>query len=130
MNIFRNIRLRQETWTTPSNMENLLEAHTALKRYTPEALGQGKARSGGPAARKLRFEVMDRMAKIGSGLSASQCNDWVWFREAWDARMCEEHAENWGVTFCGWMQKVLDDFEWRLQFFFNFRSFGDDTQFQ
>jgi len=38
-------------------LENILAARKAFKRYAPESLGQGKSRSGGMAARKLRFEV-------------------------------------------------------------------------
>ena len=89
--------------------EGVLETKHALKRYSPESLGQGKPRSGGVAARKLRFEVLDRMAKLGSGLSPAQKNDWAWFREAWDNKMCGEHDVNWGGLFCGWTQKVLDN---------------------
>ena len=54
--------------------EGVLETKHALKRYAPESLGQGKPRSGGVAARKLRFQVLDRMAKLGSGLSPAQKN--------------------------------------------------------
>ena len=74
------------------SVESILETRHAMKRYTPEALGQGKPRSGGVAARKLRYEVLDRMAKLGSGLTPGQKNDWSWFREAWDEKMCAEHV--------------------------------------
>jgi len=80
-----------------------------MKRYSPEASGQGKARSGGVAARRLRYEVLDKMAKLGIGLTPSQKNDWAWFREAWDEKMCDEHAQEWGGTFSQWMQTNLDD---------------------
>ena len=76
-------------------LENILAERKALKRYAPESLGQGKSRSGGAAARKLRFEVLDRMAKFGSGLSAPQSNDWPWFREAWDSKINDLHADDW-----------------------------------
>ena len=75
------------------SVESILETRHAMKRYTPEALGQGKPRSGGVAARKLRYEVLDRLAKLGAGLTPAQKNDWSWFREAWDDRMCAEHAQ-------------------------------------
>ena len=93
----------------PMCVEQMLETKYALKRYAPEDLGQGKARSGGPAARKLRFEVLERMARLGTGLSAAQKNDWRWFRDAWDTKMCAEHGGNWGGIFSGWMQKVVED---------------------
>ena len=91
------------------SVESILETRHAMKRYTPEALGQGKPRSGGVAARKLRYEVLDRLAKLGAGLTPAQKNDWSWFREAWDEKMCAEHAQEWGGVFSQWMQKVLDD---------------------
>ena len=91
------------------SIESILETRHAMKRYSPEALGQGKARSGGVAARRLRYEVLDEMAKLGTGLTAAQKNDWAWFREAWDEKMCDEHAQEWGGTFSQWMQKILDD---------------------
>ena len=59
------------------SIESILETRHAMKRYSPEALGQGKARSGGVAARKLRHEVLDNMAKLGTGLTPSQKNDWA-----------------------------------------------------
>ena len=89
------------------SIESILETRHAMKRYSPEALGQGKARSGGVAARRLRYEVLDKMAKLGTGLTPSQKNDWAWFREAWDEKMCGEHAQEWGGTFSQWMQKFL-----------------------
>ena len=89
--------------------ELLRKRKHAMKRYSPEALGQGKARSGGKAARRLRYEVLDKMAKLGTGLTPSQKNDWAWFREAWDEKMCDEHAQEWGGTSSEWMQKNLDD---------------------
>ena len=58
---------------------------------------------------KLRYEVMDKMAKLGSGLTLAQKNEWAWFREAWDTTMREEHKADWGGTFSQWLQKILDD---------------------
>ena len=78
------------------SIESILETRHAMKRYSPEALGQGKARSGGVAARRLRYEVLEKMAKLGSGLTPAQKNDWAWLREAWDEKVCEEHAQEWG----------------------------------
>ena len=51
---------------------------------------------------------MDKLAKLGSGLTPAQKNEWAWFREAWGTRMREEHAADWGGTFSIRMQKILD----------------------
>ena len=88
-----------------------LEDVTTRKCYSVECLGQGQARSGGAAARKLRVQVLDRLAVVGPGLSPEQRNDWSWFKTAWDARMVDEHKEDWGGTFARWIQAVVDDFQ-------------------
>ena len=58
---------------------------------------------------KNRFEVLDRLARLNSGLSAGQKNDWPWFKEAWDTHMVEQHGADWASTFAGWIQNVMDD---------------------
>jgi len=93
------------------DMENIAESKHTVRRFSVESLGQGQAKGGGVAARKKRFEVLDRLARLGSGLSVGQKNDWLWFREAWDERMLEELGVDWGGTFAGWMQEVLNDFD-------------------
>ena len=72
-------------------------------------LGQDHARGGGVAGRKRRFEVLDRLARTGGGLSAAQKNEFGWFKEAWDEKMLQEHAEDWGQTFASWMQRIIDE---------------------
>ena len=46
--------------------------------------------SGGAPARNLRYEVLERIAGLGTGLTPAQKNDWEWFREDWDVQMREE----------------------------------------
>ena len=78
------------------DFENMRETKHAMKTFTMGALGQGNATAGGPKARKHRFEVLDRMGRIGAGLSPGQQNDWQWFKENWDAAMVAEHHADWG----------------------------------
>ena len=94
-----------------AELENLAESRQTVKRFSPEQLGQGKPRGGGVAVRKLRWEVLDRLARTGTGLSAAQKNDWHWFKEAWDEKMLDEHAADWGGTFASWIKEVLDQLE-------------------
>ena len=89
--------------------EGVLENKNAPKRISLEMLRQGKPRSGGAVAKKHQFEVLDRLAQRGEGLSPAQRNDWSWFKDVWDAKMSEEHQINWGRVFSGWIQKVIDD---------------------
>ena len=44
-------------------------------------------------------------------MSDPQKADWKWFKEHWDAKMLQEHQDEWPKRFAEWMQKVLDDVE-------------------
>jgi hypothetical protein len=93
------------------DLESLKESKHTMKRFSLLHLGDGSVKGGGTAARKCRFEVLDRLMRLGTGLSVAQKNDWVWFRESWDEKMLLEHTTTWGGLFATWMQKVLDDYE-------------------
>ena len=90
-------------------MEGIRASRHAIKTFTLEALGADSPNAGGPKARKNRFEVLDRLARIKSGLSADQKNDWPWFKDTWDEAMVREHGPKWASVFAGWMQSVLED---------------------
>ena len=93
------------------HLEGVVEAKHAIKTYSLEDLGQGRSRGGGAIARKRRLEVLDRLARLGRGLSPAQRNDFSWWKDAWDAKMLEHHGEVWPEVFAGWVQRVLDDNE-------------------
>ena len=90
-------------------MESIGACRHAIKTFTLSALGEGSANAGGAKARDKRYEVLDRLARIGAGLSAGQANDWAWFKEAWDKEMVKEHGATWASVFAKRMQSVLDD---------------------
>ena len=90
--------------------EAVLEARYAARTFAVEDLG-ANGRSGGQAAKKQRCELLERLARLGQGLSAPQRNDFAWFKTTWDAKMSEEHGDAWPEVLCGWVQKVLDDFD-------------------
>jgi len=90
-------------------LEDILETKHAVKTFTPEFLGQGLKKAGGAKGRDARFDVLDRLAHLGAGLSPEQRNDWPWFKAAWDAKMVSEHDKEWPVLFAGWVQQVLED---------------------
>lgn len=92
-----------------ADLENVLEARHAMKTFTPGVLGQGKKKAGGAKGQRARFDVLDRLAHLGVGLSPGQKNDWAWFKAAWDAKMVSEHDQEWPMLFAGWMQQVLDE---------------------
>ena len=93
--------------TQLKDAQDLLAAKEALKSYTPETLGEGKARGGGAAFRARRFEVMDRLLTHGK-LTPQQNNDWNWFKDAWDKHMSETHDQQWGHVFAEICQGLLD----------------------
>ena len=91
-------------------LENLSACRHAIKTYTAETLGKGCVTVANVArARKSRFEVLDRLASLKSGLSAGQKNDFEWFKLAWDKAMVAEHGDGWPEVFMGLTQKVLSD---------------------
>ena len=94
-----------------ADAEKLLEAQHSIKNFSLESLGHGKARNGGAVARKVRFQVLDRFARLGTGISQAQRNDWAWFKEAWDEAMSKQHIDNWAAIFASWLQRVLDDMQ-------------------
>ena len=89
--------------------EKISESRHAIKTFTVDLLGQGCANAAGVQGRKRRCEVLDRMTRLGSGLSAPQRNDWDWFKHAWDEKMKAEHSSNWGQVFAGIIQRLLND---------------------
>ena len=62
-------------------------------------------------AEKRRHDVLDRLVRSCGGLSPAQKNEFTWWKDAWDAKMLEEHGDEWVRVFAEWIQKVLDDFE-------------------
>ena len=90
-------------------MESARSASHAIKTFTLDALGADSANAGGAKARKNRFEVLDRLARLKAGLSPGQKNDWQWFKNAWDEAMIAEHEQKWAALFSAWVQSVLND---------------------
>ena len=70
-----------------SEKEAIKACMHAVKTYTLESLGDGTENGGGGKGKRLRWEVLDRMARLKAGLSDGQKNDWAWFKIAWDAKM-------------------------------------------
>ena len=91
--------------------ETLLETKHAMKTFALEGLGIGKKNCGGAAGKKRRAEVLDRMARLGLGLSAAQRNDFGWWKDRWDAKMSVEHGDAWPRIFAEWVQQLIADVE-------------------
>ena len=93
------------------NTDRLLEAAHAVKNVSLACMGDAKPRGGGAKAKKVRHQVLDRFASLGTGLSAAQRNDFAWFKDAWDTAMVLEHDATWGRVFAQWMQAVVQDIQ-------------------
>ena len=65
-------------------------------------LGANDSKAGGAAARKNRWEVLDRLARNGAAVSPSQRNDFELWKRSWHEAMVEEHKGKWADTFSGW----------------------------
>ena len=89
--------------------ENVLETTGTVKHYSLGELGKGGG--GKVAAKKRRWEILDRLARLGQGLSPAQRNDFGWFKETWDSRMLQEYGDSWPEVFMGWMQQLLGENE-------------------
>ena len=94
--------------------ESINESKTAMEPYTVEWFGQGDNNAGGPQGRKRRHEVLDRLSRLGQGLSPDQRDDFAWFKDSWDFAMLEKHKQNWGGEFAAysrgiWIQDTLDN---------------------
>ena len=77
----------------------------AFKTFSLDMLGGNSSNAGGAAARKNRFQVLDR---VGTHLSPAQRNDFEWWKRAWDDAMVEQHKGKWAETFAGWMQEIIN----------------------
>ena len=80
-----------------------------MTTFSLEYLGHSRSRGGGSAGKKKRCKVLDRLSRLGQGLSGAQRNDFGWWKESWDAKMLEEHGAEWGCVFAEWVQRVIND---------------------
>ena len=80
----------------------------AVVKGSVEALGKGKKNAGGAEGRKQRWAVLDRLARLGRGLTPHLRNDFPWFKESWDEKMLQEHGEDeWPVLFASLAARVV-----------------------
>jgi hypothetical protein len=55
--------------------------------------------------------VLDRLVRLGQGISAAQRNDYAWLKDAWDGNMIAEHGDEWPAVFAGWAQRLVQEHE-------------------
>ena len=93
------------------DLETKHACSAAMSTFSMESLGANDSKAGGTRARRDRFEVLDRIARLGADLSPSQRNHFKWWKHAWDGAMVEEHKGKWAETFAGWMQDIINSSE-------------------
>jgi hypothetical protein len=91
--------------------EQALEAKRAVKAFTLRDLGVGRTKRGCAEGNKNRAQVLDRLGRLGQGISAAQRNGFLWFKDAWDSKMLTEHGDRWPAVFAGWAQRLLQAHE-------------------
>ena len=91
----------------------ILEDTAVMKKematFTPESLGYNVPNHQEKKYRERRHTVLDRLSKLGQGLSSAQKIDFPWFKEAWDKAMLDRYGSEWGVLFASQVQHILDD---------------------
>ena len=92
-----------------AEQEQIAEAKHAVMQFSLKFLGDGAPKCGLRSGRTNRHAVLDRLSRLGTGLSPEQRNDWAWFKAAWDRAMLQEHQAEWARVFATWVQRVLDD---------------------
>ena len=88
-------------------LEDQAVMKTEMATYTPEMLGHGVANARG-RYREKRYLVLDKLSKLGQGLSPAQQNDFAWFKHKWDEAMLEVYGEEWGQVFATFVQHILN----------------------
>ena len=80
---------------------------TVIDDQTLFDLGDGRPKGGGTDGKKNRAQVLDRLPRLGQGISAEQRNAFVWFKDNWDRHMLEEHGDQWPAKFASWAQRLV-----------------------
>ena len=108
------MRLQEKTAKARKQLKDatdMLETQDAMKSFSPDMLGEGRARGGGAQHRARRMELLDRLLRYGAVFTPQQKNDWKWFKDAWDHALSEHRNKEWGSILAGSVQGVLDKLE-------------------
>ena len=61
-------------------------------------LGQGRPKGGNKEHRQNRYDVLERLRRIGN-LTEDQKGQWEFFKTHWDEAQANAIGENWGQQF-------------------------------
>ena len=116
-------KLEAEVETAKRNLKAIEDKHRAQKelndcRNAMQTVllrdiegGIGNRQNRVKAAVNVRAQVLDKLSKHGSGLTAWQRNDFPWFKTHWEQKMSALHGDDWPNVFTSWMQNVIELFE-------------------
>ena len=90
-------------------IDAVVAALTSRKVFDPEMLGQGRSQGGLREHRQNRFDVLERVRRIGN-LTADQTLQWEFFKTQWDYDQAAEHGVDWGGIFAQSIQGILHKF--------------------
>ena len=91
--------------------ESVLHLRHEVRQYDLKEFGEGSRNCGLEKFKKKRFEVLERLRRVGRGLSKGQVSEFQWFKENWDEKMVSEHAAEWPRLFAEQMQAILNEQE-------------------
>ena len=57
-------------------------------------------------AKKTRLIVLDKISRVGAGMSVQQIHDYPWFKENWDKVNEACYGDNWPDIFSAMMQQL------------------------
>ena len=87
-------------------IEAVVAAITSNKAFSVEMLGQGRAKGGNKEHRLNRYEVLERVRRVGN-LTEDQKGQWDFFKTQWDDTHAAANGANWGQIFAENIQDVL-----------------------
>ena len=87
-------------------IESVATLLAEAKTFSPVMLGQGHIKGGFKHHKKNRYNVLERIRRIGN-LTDAQNGQWEFFKESWDDAQASEHGANWGNIFSEVVNDVL-----------------------
>ena len=89
------IKIREEL----KRSEAVVTALSQTKTYYVEMFGQGRANGCTKEHRQNRYQVLERVRRVGQ-LTEHQKGQWEFLKTEWDAAQASAIGANWGQVLC------------------------------
>ena len=87
-------------------IDAVVTAMTHQKTFSTQMLGQGRPNGGNKEHRLHRYDVLERVRRVGS-LTGEQNGQWEFFKTQWDGAQATVFGANWGNRFAEIIHAVL-----------------------